>query len=297
MDGHGIQESAASRDIFSQLSSSISSDSFQYLTNHIPVHRLALTEEHQLEALLNKLLPALLEKLGTPHEPIRKKTLELLQHINKRSKSLPTLKLPLPALLQQLQSGGHPLVRNFALVYVEQGFERASDEERFACLPLLAQGIAARPEQQRDMLLRLIVQSLESLARGSVSFNSNAEDADLRARCAGFLENEPDRATLATHFLELMLYQPLTERKAAADPMQQFIAMQRGPVPVPVGGAAVLLTGAPGAGDAAAPAPPPPVAPGLSAKMMRTLEAKGKPTLDQLAVKCVALLFRTMRII
>lgn len=46
--------------------------------------RLALTDESQLEALLSKLLPMVIERLSHPEEPIRKKCMEILAHCNQR---------------------------------------------------------------------------------------------------------------------------------------------------------------------------------------------------------------------
>ena len=54
-----------------------------------------------------------------------------------------------------------PLVRNFALVYLEMAMERASAEARAAVLPELLQGIGAKPAQHRDMLLRMAMAALQ----------------------------------------------------------------------------------------------------------------------------------------
>ncbi len=54
-----------------------------------------------------------------------------------------------------------PLVRNFALVYLEMAMDRASAEARAGVLPDLLQGIAAKPPQHRDMLLRMATAALQ----------------------------------------------------------------------------------------------------------------------------------------
>ena len=59
--------------------------------------------------------------------------LEILAHVNKRIKALPSLQLPLHdlvALYGSPQSG--PMARNFALVYIENAAGRASAQARFA---------------------------------------------------------------------------------------------------------------------------------------------------------------------
>ena len=57
-----------------------------------------------------------------------------------------------------------PLVRNFALVYLEMAMNRASAGARAAVLPELLQGIAAKPAQHRDMLLRMATAALRHFA-------------------------------------------------------------------------------------------------------------------------------------
>ena len=52
-------------------------------------------------------------------------------------------------------------MRNFALVYLEMAMDRASAEARAAVLPELLQGIAAKPAQHRDMLLRMATAALQ----------------------------------------------------------------------------------------------------------------------------------------
>jgi hypothetical protein len=57
--------------------------------------------------------------------------LELLSHVNKRVKGHNEIQLPLEQLLDLYKAPASPvLVRNFALVYVEMAFERASKEQR-----------------------------------------------------------------------------------------------------------------------------------------------------------------------
>lgn len=57
--------------------------------------------------------------------------LELLTHVNKRVKGHDEIQLPLEQLLDLYKAPGSSLlVRNFALVYVEMAFERASTEDK-----------------------------------------------------------------------------------------------------------------------------------------------------------------------
>jgi proteasome component ECM29 len=59
--------------------------------------------------------------------------LELLSHVNKRVQGQKSLKLPLAQLLDLFTDPkAAAITHNFALVYVEMAFKRASPEERFA---------------------------------------------------------------------------------------------------------------------------------------------------------------------
>lgn len=56
--------------------------------------------------------------------------LEILSHVNKRIKGHNDIKLPLEDLVDLYRSASLPLVRNFALVYVEMAFNRTDSKTR-----------------------------------------------------------------------------------------------------------------------------------------------------------------------
>ncbi len=61
--------------------------------------------------------------------------LEILSHVNKRVRGHGEIKMPLDALLAQYAApGAAPLVRNFALVYLEMAYERVSEDARLAAV-------------------------------------------------------------------------------------------------------------------------------------------------------------------
>jgi proteasome component ECM29 len=58
-----------------------------------------------------------------------RQVMEILTHINKRVKDQASIKLPLIDLLKLYQSpDAVPMVRNFAIVYIEMAFERSTVE-------------------------------------------------------------------------------------------------------------------------------------------------------------------------
>ena len=65
--------------------------------------------------------------------------LELLSHVNKRVQGQKDIKLPLGPLLDLFKDpGSAAMTQNFALVYVEMAFTRASPLERFELVSTFA---------------------------------------------------------------------------------------------------------------------------------------------------------------
>ena len=110
--------------------------------------------------------------------------LELLSHVNKRVKGHNEIHLPLEALLALYNApASGPLVRNFALVYVEMAFERASSEERGALVGELLRGISSRSAQHQEMLLRMAAAGLSHLSSLPPAHKLGTEQ-EFAARCA-----------------------------------------------------------------------------------------------------------------
>uniref|UniRef100_A0A383W1Y8 Proteasome component Ecm29 N-terminal domain-containing protein n=1 Tax=Tetradesmus obliquus TaxID=3088 RepID=A0A383W1Y8_TETOB len=251
--------------------------------------RTVLTKDDDLQQLLAKLLPALVQKLATAQPKTRAKVLELLSHINKRVRALPGCSLPLLPLLQ-LAVGASPMVASFGLVYVEMGQPRASPEEQLQAVPLLLSGISRRAQQHRAVALRVATAALSLLQQapgGNYSQVIAVTDKSSRSSSSSskpvaavsLLPPAPeDRAVLLRHALKLMLYQrPSSGSRAAPTPLGLANAA-----------AAAAATGAPAAAQAAAAAAPPP--PGLSAADVLLLEEKGVPSQEQLVALKLGLL-------
>lgn len=61
--------------------------------------------------------------------------LDILSHVNKRVRGHEQIKLPLDALLDlYLSDTSAPLVKNFAIVYVEMAMDRSSPEQQLAAV-------------------------------------------------------------------------------------------------------------------------------------------------------------------
>ena len=209
--------------------------------------RVALTEDAQLEGVLAKLLPRIIEKLATPHARVRnvraafwswsgrgarvggasasgccqrcltpdrpfsaQKTLEILSHTNKRVRDHAQITLPLAALVGVFENSAG-MVRNFALVYVELAFERADDAGRLAVVTQLLRGVAGASAAHKAMVLRLAVRALEPHADLTASARLLGPDATPEAVRAAFPFLDAGTADGVTfwHFaLDVMLSRP-----------------------------------------------------------------------------------------
>ncbi|KAG0252530.1 hypothetical protein DFQ27_008011 [Actinomortierella ambigua] len=164
--------------------------------------RFALAEtDAQLERTLTTFLCPVLLKLASDQEVVRNKVIGILTHINKRIRSKPEIKLPLPGLLQQFTDSPSVLVRNFSLMYIEMGFPRITQEEKSGHLPRLVKGISKRPAAQQVTLLHIILPILANIR--------NTED-DATADPFDFTINPADALVTLSRFLDVILYRPPT---------------------------------------------------------------------------------------
>jgi proteasome component ECM29 len=200
-----------------------------------------------------------------------------------RLKAQPGMKLPLADLTTlYVNLERPPMVRNFALVYVEQAFERATPEDRAAQITRLLQGVATRTAQHREMILRMAVTGL------AVHEKHAAAEVNEMA----FMLDAQDRAAFLFHCLEYLMYQPNTSGHAPVarpGPTPQQAALQA--VANVAAGAGGDVAGALGGAAPAAPTAPT-APPGLSpASVARILGPGGAvPNTKDLGVKKLALL-------
>lgn len=102
--------------------------------------------DEKLQSLLHVYLAPLILKLASEHASVRNKVIGACQYINRRLKSSPAVLLPLTALLNQFREAQNSFVRQFDLVYIQQGLERISTAEAVTVLPeVLKAGIPSGP--------------------------------------------------------------------------------------------------------------------------------------------------------
>ena len=121
--------------------------------------RFASTEDDKLEATLTRVLPKILPLFLRPSLPIRDGLMLICNHVFKRLKAMPTMRLPVAELLalykahateEAAQAG---FFVSFTLSFIEKGFARMDAKERVKLAHELLPGLAMRaPPQQKTLL-------------------------------------------------------------------------------------------------------------------------------------------------
>ncbi|KAF1824179.1 ARM repeat-containing protein [Dissoconium aciculare CBS 342.82] len=166
--------------------------------------RIALADtDAKLEALLKMYWAPLLLKLASEHNSVRNKVVSICQHVNTRVQPK-SIQLPVAALVKQFREQENAIVRNFDLMYIQQGVGRLSSKEQAELLPIVVSGIAKsgiHSAQIFYLLLRLL-DAFRMPARGSkedVEMRQNMEISDedasfLSSRLAKFILFSPRKA-------------------------------------------------------------------------------------------------------
>lgn len=91
--------------------------------------------DEQFQDIIQKFLPALILKLASETERNRNLTIKVCQYVSQRLKISHGIQLPLPGLFKNLQSSDSPFVRQFSLVFIQQGVSRVKAEDALRLLP------------------------------------------------------------------------------------------------------------------------------------------------------------------
>jgi proteasome component ECM29 len=171
--------------------------------------------DEQLENTVNKFLAPVLLKITSPHEPVRRKVMEILTHINKRLKSLPQIIISLEPLLKQYQDSESSFLLNFAIIYITMGFPRLSNQKQTEIAPVVLQCLEGKPEPHQDKLMMLILPLL-----GEIKI---PQDPVKREALLG-LDNKPNTKTSLLALMMDVLLMPygLTEEAEVPPGMSQY---------------------------------------------------------------------------
>ncbi|KAL9127375.1 MAG: hypothetical protein Q9217_003731 [Psora testacea] len=167
--------------------------------------KIALTQnETALQKLLATYLPPLLLKLESEFGNVRNKVISLCQHINTRTK-LPSIQLPVAALLEQYKEQHNPLIRHFDLLYIQQGVDRLHISDRLNLIPAILHGLHANYEESAKHAASLFNVFLRLLH--SMTLPSRGTEDDLNLRNKLRLTDKDNDATFAAEWIgKLLLY-------------------------------------------------------------------------------------------
>lgn len=165
--------------------------------------RLALAEtDEALEKAANLYIPPLLLKLASNHGSVRQAVFKIIQNVFPRITAARELKLPVEALLQQIQEpkipqGSDPSqVRLYSLLFLLKGIERLSLEEKHQLATKLLVGYHTYPPAVGSRIFAALMKCLENYKapardseefekrRAELGFDTRPEDERAFARTA-----------------------------------------------------------------------------------------------------------------
>ncbi|KAJ3192246.1 hypothetical protein HK101_006845 [Irineochytrium annulatum] len=188
--------------------------------------RFALADtDAKFEKALTSFLSPVLMKLESPHEEVRTKVTSICGHVSKRLKANSSLKIPVGPLLdlfiKEREKGKGLFVQNFALIYLEMGFARLSEEVRILGmearehLPKLVVDISKRQPAQMQTIFNVALPIIAEFKEKKTGKNEPPPPKDP----FGFEKRPDDLKTLLDRFLDLMLYvvPPMADQQKAAE--------------------------------------------------------------------------------
>jgi len=112
--------------------------------------RIAAAETgEQFQNILQKFLPALLLKLASEDSENRKLTTKVCLYVNQRLKIDGSIQLPVEGLSKIFRENPDPIVKQFSLLFVQQGLTRLSPEDGISSLPTILRSSILETNQDR----------------------------------------------------------------------------------------------------------------------------------------------------
>lgn len=172
------------------------------------LHRLVVTDDGKLTAVLDKLLPKLVRRLNDA-PAVRTKVIDILSHISKRARPNPSIVLPCANLLAMCRDvPPTSFAFNFSLTFLEMGVPRLPAAEQGAVAAQISRGVSRlqRYSPPQNILLNLLLVVLEHLplrfeSAGGVAANELSKE---------------DLAVVTDWFLDVCLYPGVLTREGSA---------------------------------------------------------------------------------
>ena len=165
----------------------------------------------------------MIRQLKFPAAAIRNKVLQILSHVNKRLDvrdddiTLPLVDLV--TLLQEADREQQATIRSFALVYIEKASEKTTPDARRHVLPHLLTNLAARPMEQRTILLRVAMTCLEDCPASRPSELIKKQKTSAEDEMFNCLHDPADR----TAFVEFASWTLLFQTKQRATIYKELV--------------------------------------------------------------------------
>ena len=163
--------------------------------------RIALADsDSKLESTLKTYLAPLLLKLASDYQSVRNKVFSVCQHVSTRVKP-ESIQLPVAALVKQFKEQESSMIRNFDLLYIQQGMGRLRTSEKKDLLPVVIKDIA-KSGNHGPQIFNLLLRLLEFFP---LPLRGSKEDVELRTQLG---VSDDDAGYLTSRFGNLLLFVP-----------------------------------------------------------------------------------------
>ncbi|EFA86362.1 hypothetical protein PPL_00154 [Heterostelium album PN500] len=188
--------------------------------------RFALTDNGvSFNKFLDSYLVDVIGRLASSDALVKKKVMEVLSNINKRTMFANDLIYPIDKLLALYRDSATPLVvRNFAIVYIEKAFNSLPKDQRQSYLTAIVDGLSSLPIQHQDIFCHIILSIILTIT----SFPKIDSERD---KLYPFKNNEKDCNLLLDFFLDFLMIPtanlPKTKEELVIPPGHSMISLQR----------------------------------------------------------------------
>eukprot|EP01103_Thecamoeba_quadrilineata_P013200 TRINITY_DN3590_c0_g1_i1.p1 TRINITY_DN3590_c0_g1~~TRINITY_DN3590_c0_g1_i1.p1 ORF type:complete len:1957 (-),score=534.48 TRINITY_DN3590_c0_g1_i1:30-5876(-) len=178
------------------------------LLDRVLLRLATAADDAQLQDQLAKLLVPILQKLNSTYDTTRNKVIEVLTHINKRTRPQPNVKLPLKDLVNQyLDPASSIILKNFNMIYLEMAFQRAPLEQTLEVTPDLLLNISQKSPQHKTIILHLILPIIDKLKFKAVESTTGLELEKVK-QAFEFFKSSADKEEILSFFLDFLLLPP-----------------------------------------------------------------------------------------
>ncbi|KAF0476757.1 ARM repeat-containing protein [Gigaspora margarita] len=135
------------------------------LLENIEIQFVFAENEVQFEEKLKIFLSHVLKELASPHEIVRKRAIEILNHIKKRMTK--AVKLPWDLLAELVCSENFmrfTLVKNFTIMFLKMAYDRLTEKEKITNLLPLIKNIELKSHNLKKILFQIILEFFPKLS-------------------------------------------------------------------------------------------------------------------------------------